>query len=204
MLIFAILVLVKKIIVIFIILTSIALLTGFFIFNSSQKKLSESEKEKALIKILGRKPNLSENEVSGEVEYKGKYASFKYPAKAKIYTYKDPNMTKNTSVLETFSFDIDKPRLVFNFSVMENAASLKDVNDISGVKLRQISGLGYAQSEQIVGGESGLIFVRSGNLSEKTGFFLAKDKIYSVAITGSSLKEVSLLFDLVINSFVFF
>ncbi|KKQ76297.1 MAG: hypothetical protein US98_C0042G0007, partial [Parcubacteria group bacterium GW2011_GWC1_38_6] len=39
---------------------------------------------------------------------------------------------------------------------------------------------------------------------EKTGFFLVKDKIYSVAITGSSLEEVSLLFDLVINSFVFF
>ena len=193
----------KKFIAIVFILIGI-LLAVFFIFNSSQRKLSESEKEKALTKILGRKPNLSENEVSGEVEYKGKYSSFKYPAKAKIYTYKDPGMAKNTSVLETFSFDIDKPRLVFNFSIMENAANLKDVNDISGVKLRQISGLGYVQSEEVIGGENGLIFVRSGNLSEKTGFFLVKDKIYSVAITGSSLEEVSLLFDLVINSFVFF
>ncbi len=193
----------KKFILILIVLIGV-LLTLFFIFNSSQRKLTDLEKEKALIKILGRKPNLSDNEPIGEVEYKGKNAAFKYPAKAKIYTYKDPGMAKNTSVLETFSFDIDKPRLVFNFSVMENAASLKDVNDISGVKLRQISGSGYIQSEEVIGGENGLIFVRSGNLSEKTGFFLVKDKIYSVAITGSSLEEVSLLFDLVINSFVFF
>lgn len=193
----------RKVILIVFILIGV-LLTLFFVFNFSQKKLTDSQKEKALIKILGRKPNLSDSQPQGEVEYKGKNAAFKYPAKAKIYTYRDPNMAKNTSVLETFSFDIDKPRLVFNFSVMENAASLKDVNDISGVKLRQISGSGYIQSEEVIGGENGLIFVRSGNLSEKTGFFLVKDKIYSVAISGSSLEEVSLLFDLVINSFVFF
>lgn len=195
----------KIVVIILIIFVLISLLVTInFVFNPSQKKLTDLEKEKALIKILGRKANLTDNEPKGQAEYKGKYVSFKYPAKAKIYTYKDPNMAKNTSVLETFSFDIDKPRLVFNFSVMENAASLKDVNDISGVKLRQISSLGYTQSEEVIGGENGLIFVRSGNLSEKTGFFLVKDKIYSVAITGSSLEEVSLLFDLVINSFVFF
>lgn len=193
----------RKFILIFTILIGV-LLTLFFIFESSQKKLSDSEKEKALTKILGRKPNLSDNEAAGEVEYKGKNAAFKYPAKAKIYTYKDPNMAKNTSVLETFSFDIEKPRLVFNFSVMENAASLKDVTDISGVNLRQNKSFGYTESEGKIGENKGLVFAKSGSQSEKSGFFIINNKIYEVSVTGSNFEDVSLLFDGIINSFVVF
>ncbi len=193
----------KKIVVFIFILLSL-LLTIFFIFNPSQKKLSDLEKEEALTKILGRKPNLSDNEPQGEVEYKGKFVSFKYPAKAKIYTYKDPNMVKNTSVLETFSFDIDKPRLIFNLSVVKNAASLKDVKDISGVKLRQIKSSGYVQSEGKLGENKGLVFVKPGSSSEKSGFFLINDRIYEIAVTGNNFEEISLLFDGIINSFVVF
>ncbi len=195
----------KVVIIILIILVVISfLLTINFVFNPSQKKLTDSEREKALVKILGRKPNLTDNEPKGNTEYKGKLVSFTYPAKAKIYTYKDPNLAKNTSVLETFSFDIDKPHLVFNLSVMENAASLKDVNDISGVKLRQINGSGYKESDGKLGKSKGLFFEKSGSQAEKSGFFLINDKIYEIAVTGNSLEDVSLLFDLVITSFVVF
>ena len=180
------------------------LVTINFVFNPSQKKLTDSEREKALLKILGRKPDLTDSQPTGEVEYKGKFVSFKYPAKAKIYTYKDPSMAKNTSVLETFSFDIDKPRLVFNFSVMENAASLKDVNDISGVKLRQINSFGYKQSDGKLEENKGLVFEKSGSQAEKSGFFLINDKIYEIAVTGNNLEDVSLLFDEVFTSFVVF
>ena len=195
----------KIILIILIMLVLISLLiTINFVFNPSQKKLTDSEREKALLKILGRKPNLTDSQPKGNTEYKGKLVSFTYPAKAKIYTYKDPNMAKNTSVLETFSFDIDKPHLVFNLSVMKNAASLKDVNDISGVKLRQMNGSGYKQSDEKLGKNKGLVFEKSGSQAEKSGFFLINDKIYEIAVTGNNLEDVSLLFDGIITSFVVF
>ena len=195
----------KIVLIILIILALISLLVTInFVFNPSQKKLTDSEREKALLKILGRKPNLTDSQPKGNTEYKGKLVSFTYPAKAKIYTYKDPNMAKNTSVLETFSFDIDRPHLVFNLSVMANAASLKDVNDISGVKLRQINGSGYKQSDGKLGENKGLVFEKSGSQAEKSGFFLINDKIYAIAVTGNNLKDVSLIFDGIITSFVVF
>ena len=195
----------KIVLIILIILALISLLVTInFVFNPSQKKLTDSEREKALLKILGRKPNLTDSQPKGNTEYKGKLVSFTYPAKAKIYIYKDPNMAKNTSVLETFSFDIDKPHLVFNLSVMKNAASLKDVNDISGVKLRQMNGSGYKQSDGKLGKNKGLVFEKSGSQAEKSGFFLINDKIYEIAVTGNNLEDVSLLFDGIITSFVVF
>ncbi len=194
----------KKFIVLgLIILVVIGIIFLFNILNSSSKSLSQAEKETAIAKILGRKPNLTDDAPKGDAQYKGKYTSFKYPAKAKIYTYRDPNTAKNTSIIESFSFDIDNPRLILNFSVMENASDLKDIKDISGVKFREDKSTGYQESEIIIKDQKGLIFSKNAGLAEKTGFFFVNNKIYSFAVTGSSYKEVYSLFDNIIRSLVF-
>lgn len=192
----------KKIVLTILILIGI-LFSFFYVFNFSQKKLTDQQKEQALTKILGRKPNLSDAR-TGNIEYKGENAAFKYPAKAKIYTYIDPSRAKNTSVLEIFSFDVDNPRLVFNFSVAKNEANLGSVEDISGVKLREIPGYGYSKLEAKIGEDKGLVFQKSGSKAEKSGFFIINNKIYEISVTGSAIEDVSQLFDEIINSFVVF
>lgn len=192
----------KKIVLVVVILIGV-LLSLFVIFNFSQKKLTDQQKEQALTRILGRKPNLSDAP-TGNIEYKGENAAFQYPAKAKIYTYKDPSRAKNSSVLETFSFDIDRPRLVFNFSVAKNEANLGSVEDISGVKLREISSYGYGKFEAKIGKDKGLVFQKSGSKAEKSGFFIINNKIYEISVTGSAIEDVSKLFDEIIDSFVVF
>lgn len=194
----------KKVIIALLLIAIFAgVFSAFYFLNKPSKEMSKLEKEKALTSILGRKPNLNPNIKTGDTLYKGKYTSFKYPAKAKIYTYKDPSTLENTSIIESFSFDIDNPRLILNFSVMENASDLKDIKDISGVKFREDKSTGYQESEIIIKDQKGLIFSKNAGLAEKTGFFFVNNKIYSFAVTGSSYEEVYRLFDNIIKSVVF-
>ncbi len=194
----------KKFIVLgLIILVVIGIIFLFNILNSSSKSLSQAEKETAIAKILGRKPNLTDDAPKGDTQYKGKYVSFMYPTKAKTYTYIDTNFAQNESLLETFSFDIYNPRLIFNFSIVENTANLRDVSEISGVKLRQDKTRGYKQVELTIDGHKGLVFEKDGNQPEKTGFFIVNNKVYSFSVTGNSFKDVVGLFDNLVKTTIF-
>ena len=170
-------------------------LVVFLVLNHSAKSLSEAEKEAALTNILGRQPILNNNEATGTVQYKGEYATFSYPAKAVIYTYKDPNIVKNNSELEMFSFDINNPRLIFNFSVSDNSGNIIDVKDSSGAIFREDKANGYSQSELSIGDAKGLVFAKQGTQAEKTGFWLTNNKLYTLSVTGSDFTEVVKLFD---------
>ena len=191
----------KILILIFFIVSAFAVFAVFIILNNSAKSLSTKEKESALTQILGRKPNLSE-EQTGDKEYVGKYVSFIYPAKAAVYEYRDPNIKNNISNLEIFSFDIDKPRIVFYLNVSEND-QLKSINEISAVIYRQSKSKDYTKSEIVADGQKGFAFEKEGNSPEKTGFFFFNNKIYSISITGSDFRQISLLFENVIRSIDF-
>jgi hypothetical protein len=183
----------------FIAAVSISLVT-FIVLNHATKPLTQAEKEAALTNILGRQPILSNNEATGNAQYNGQYATFSYPAKAVVYTYKDPNIVKNKSELEMFSFDINNPRLIFNFSVSSNSGSLADAKDSSGAIFREDKAHGYSQSELSIGGAKGLVFARQGAQAEKTGFWLVNDKLYTLSVTGSDFTEVAKLFDAITAS----
>jgi len=193
----------RIIIIALLILLAVVSLTVFLILNHSAKSLTQAEKEAALVNILGRKPILTNNEATGTVVYNGQYASFSYPAKAVIYTYKDPNIVKNKSELEMFSFDINNPRLILNFSVSSNSGSLVDAKDISGAIFRENQANGYSQSELLINGAKGLVFVRQAAQAEKTGFWLVNDKLYTLSVTGSDYQEVVNLFDVIAISLKF-
>ena len=189
--------------VIFIFLLVIVIIGGiasFLVLNHTSKPFTKAQEQAALVKMLGRKPNL-QDAPSGSVLYNGKYASFSYPAMAKIYN--DKNSASVKTNLETFSFDIENPRLICNFSVMENNAKLSDVTEISGVMLRQDKSRGYVQSSIDVEGNSGLAFALGGDSPEKTGFWLFNNRIYTLSVTGSDYTSVVNLFDNITKSMEF-
>jgi hypothetical protein len=172
----------------------------FIILNRSTKPLNEAEKEAALINILGRKPILNNNVATGNAQYEGKYAGFNYPAKAVIYTYKDPNIVKNNSELEMFSFDINNPHLIFNYSVSDNSGGMLSAKDSSGAIFRLDKSNGYSQSEVSIGQTQGFVFAKQGAQSEKTGFWLVNNRLYTLSVTGSDYQKVVNLFDSIIVS----
>ncbi len=183
----------------------LALLSAFLILNRTSKPLSKAEEQAALAQILGRKPNLDvKNPPTGNVLYQGKYTSFLYPAMAKIYTYKDPAELANKAEVESFSFDIAAPRLIFNYSVVQNPPNLLTLEDIPSVRLREDKTRGYEQSDILADGQKGLAFVRIDVQSaEKTGFFIVNGKTYTIAVTGNDSKEVANLFDNIISTLQF-
>jgi hypothetical protein len=193
----------RIILIIFLILFVAVCVVFFLILNHSAKSLTQAEKEAALTNILGRQPILTNNEATGNTEYNGQYASFNYPAKAVIYTYKDPNIVKNKSELEMFSFDINNPRLILNFSVSSNSGNLTDAKDSSGAIFRENKANGYSQAELSIGGAKGLVFAKQGGQAEKTGFWLFNNKLYTLSVTGSDYQEVVNLFDVITSSLTF-
>jgi len=190
----------------FIIILSLflALFSAFLVLNRTPKSMSEADKQAALAKMLGRKPNLAEaNAPTGNVEYKGKYGTFMYPAMAKIYTSRDPGISKNESVLEIFSFDITDPRLIFYFDVNQNPTNTTSFDDIPSVTLRKDPTRGYQQSKITADGQKGLVFTRTGDNAEKSGFFIVNGRLYSISITGSDSKEIINLFNNVVLTLQF-
>lgn len=171
---------------------------GFYILSQPPKEtLSKEFKEEAVTKLLGRKAQLDvENVAAGNKEYKGKYISFSYPAKALIYTYRN---SSTSATLEDFSFDIKSPKIVFSMRVTEIAGGLEDY---PAVRLREARNE-YKRARLTIDGVAGLAYFKTGQEAEKSGFFLKSGKIYTISITGISGVEVEKLFDDIISS-VFF
>lgn len=194
----------KVFIAIILIILAVFLIVVFNLLNRSSKILSNAEKEAAIAEILGRKPNLTDNTPTGNKVYKSKYISFIYPAKAKIYTYREPNIAKNSSVLDIFSFDISSPRLIFNYSLIQYT-NLSGVSDIPDVKLRQLENNLYIQDDAYADDIQGLVFEKTEGIGsfEKTALFLLNGKSYSFSIQGSDIKEVRSLYNQIISSVKF-
>ncbi len=170
----------------------------------SKEKLSKDFKEQAITKLLGRKAKLDvAPEKTGNVEYKGKYISFSYPAKAEIYTIKDPGFASSSALLENFSFDIRSPRLIFNMAILKNNGKAKSVDDNPGVKLRQNAPFTYKETLVTIDGVYGKVYARRDEEPEKTGFFLHNDMMYSLSVTGTVFEDVQSLFDSLVKSITF-
>jgi hypothetical protein len=176
----------------------------FYILSQPpQETLSNEFKEKAVTKILGRKAELNETpEKKGNVAYNGKYLQFDYPAKAIIYNLKDPGFASSSSLLEDFSFDIKEPRLVLNLAVLQ-AGRQTDIMDNPGVKLRQSQPGIYSGERRTVDGQSGQVYEGHGETPEKTAFFLAYGRIYTISVTGTSFEAVKELADGILSSMKF-
>lgn len=192
----------KKLILLSVLL--ILLLSGaaaFYILSAPPKEaLTDEFKEEAVTRLLGRKANINpENVPTGDTEYEGENIYFKYPAKALIYTYRDSSKSAN---LEDFSFDVKTPKLVFNMQVLDNNSNLTTILDFPSVRLREQRSYEYKITDIKAGKNAGKAYYKAGSEPEKSGFFLANGKIYSISITGTNDEEVSKLFDKIISTLV--
>ncbi len=190
----------------------LALIAVIFVFiaavvvflNRPVKNMSNSEKEAAIAKILGRKPNLTNNTITGDKEYKGKYVSFVYPASALIYTQKINGEPVKQTGLEYFSFDLDNPKIIFSMETVGVPDAVQSVEDYPGVKLREIENSLYIKNEVFVGGKKGFVFDKSSdNNFEKTAFFYFEGKVFSFTISGTDQKGIDNLYSKIISSLVF-
>ena len=190
----------KWIIVIIFLLLLVGAGVGFYLISQPPKEsLTKDFKEQAITKLLGRKAQLDVvEEKKGNTSYKGKYISFEYPAKAEIYTIKDPGFASSSALLEDFSFDIRSPRLIFNMAVLKSIAN--SVDDNPGVKFRQNANGTYIEQIVTIDGHQGKVYARSGEEPEETGFFLVDGRMYSLSITGTDFTEIKNLFDSLLKS----
>ena len=179
-------------------------IAAFFILNSKPDVLTDAEKEEKIAEMLGRKANLNPEIKKGNGKFNGEYVSFSYPASAEEYEYRDPGIANNENLLESFSFDLQNPRRILNYTVSKSSA--RELEDIPAIKLRLDVTRGYKEENEEVDGVEGLVFSkeRSGEyLAEKSLFLLTDGNIYTISITGSSLMDIEKLYNQIINTFVF-
>jgi hypothetical protein len=195
----------KKILVALLILLVILSLISVYIFlNYPSKNMSEAEKEAAIAKILGRKPNLTDNTPQGETEYKGKYIYFKYPSAAIIRKQLLNGEEVPYNGLELFIFKIESTKLTLYMEVIEAPTNVASLTDYPSVKLRQIQSNSYSEEDVFVGDVKGLAFAKQSTSSfDKTAFFFLNGRIYSFSFQSPDSKEVEKQFKSIISSVKF-
>lgn len=195
----------KPLILLFFLGFIIAGIAAFFMLNSKPDSLTDAQKEEAIGNILGRKPNLNPDIKTGDAIFEGKLIIFSYPARAKIYEYVPEGSRNNTTEIDRFSFDLEKPRLIFNYTASEKPA-LKALTDEPGVKLRQDASRGYVSEEVELDGQNGKSYKKEavgGNRAEQTAYILNDGVLHTISISGASLEDASELFEGIINSATF-
>ncbi len=172
----------------------------FYVYSQpSGKKLTQKQKDEAIERLYGRQANTKPDAVPvGNKAYTGKYISFQYPAKAVVYTYREKSTSGNTSSLEDFSFDIQKPKLVFNMTVVK-AQDITSALDIPSVRLREQRLPEYDKKIQKIGNAQCLIYSRK-NSAEITAFIVEQGRVYTISVTGSDKDEAESLFSNVLSS----
>lgn len=187
----------KKFVLIVLMIAIITVLVVVFLaLNRSSKEMSEAEKQAAVAKILGRKPNITDNTKTGDTEYKGKYVSFIYPAAGVIYTQKLNGVPIEKTSLEYFSFDLSNPKLVFSMEVVQVPGSVLSIEDYPSVKLREVENNLYTKTAVSVGSKDGIVFEKQDNNSfEKSAFFYLGDKVLSFTVSGNDQKGIDELYN---------
>ncbi|TXH00756.1 MAG: hypothetical protein E6P95_03090 [Candidatus Moraniibacteriota bacterium] len=191
----------KKKLILLGVLVVIVLTLGalFYLFSQpSGKRLSDEEKKKAIESIMGRKAVLTDTTPKGEKVFDGHDITFSYPAKAVVYTFREKNVKPEDNPNDDFSFDVKSPKLVFNLTSVPNTEM--SLSELPAVRLREQRGNEYEKSTPTMDSAKGVAYFKSGRDSEKSGFFIANTKVFTISVTGSDPSEVKSLFDSVVAS----
>lgn len=178
---------------------------AFMLLNRSADPLTQSEKQQALSKILGRPVVLKEKKVAtGDILYKGKYISFLYPSAAEITTPKVNGIPVLSSDLENIYFSVgDSSRINATITISRASSAETSIVDDPAVRLRQLQKDLYKQTEVTVDGQRGLEFEKNDQVIEKIAFFFINNKIYTFAVDGSDRKSMTDLYNKIILSLKF-
>ena len=196
----------KKIIIfLLVVFATIFLAIAFFIINQPSKQLTDAEKEKALVDLLGRKVNTGDKDVpKGDTEYRGKLYSFSYPKSATVAQRLFNGTPVPETGLESFIIQMNSPKMSLFTQAIEVPITVQNLEDYPGVRLRETQSNLYEKSKVTAGEVRGLVFVKD-DLSgyEKTAFFYLKSVVYSFSFQGSDSKAVNELFLKVMGSLKF-
>ena len=193
----------KKKLISFLVIGVLLLIAGilFYVYSQpSNKIMSDEEKQEKVTQLLGRKANLTNETPQGDTDFNGKYITFKYPARALEYNYRENSTSSNSASIEDFSFDITAPKLVFNLQVLTNTAKISSISSYPAVRLRETRLYEYKKANIDLDKITGLTYTKSENGPEKSGFWLSEGKIYSISITGSDINAMEDLFNSVVKS----
>lgn len=194
----------KIIIALFLIVIFVGILSALYLLNKPPKQISQVEKEAAIAKILGRKPNLTDNTKTGDTQFKGQYISFIYPAAATPQKQLLNGEEIPYTGLELFIFTLENPRITVHAEVTNAPQSVTNLTDYPGVRLRQIQSNLYTESNLEIQNSKGLVFSMQNQAGfEKTAFFFLNNKIYTLSVQSPDSKAVEDLFDKIIASFKF-
>jgi hypothetical protein len=189
----------RIILLILLALIFVSFVSSFLILNRSTTSLTDTQKQQALTKILGRPVLLKDKAtVAGKVLYKGKYYSFLYPEAATKY-----NSSQANTSLESFKFDLSSPR-IYAVTEVVAAGNNQKLDDNSGIRLREVQNAIYQQATVSADGKSGLSFEKNdADGVEKTAFFLVNGKYYSFSLVGNDKSSIEDLFVKIIASLKF-
>lgn len=199
----------KKILILIIsIIAVFILIFAYIMLNKSSQGLSQAEKESALSKLLGRKLNSGDKSVGNVyIQYNGKYVSFVYPKDANPFDEqnKPGGAYFAKSSLETFVFSLSNPFIWASVQVLPNTSGTNNLEDYSGIRVRQLDLSTYKQSSIEINGYKGLLFDKAEITSgtEKTAFFLVNNRIYTVYVSSTNKNNLKTIFDRILSSLKF-
>lgn len=191
----------KIVVFILILLITLATVLLYIFLNYSPKELSSKEKEEAIAKILGRKPNLTETSPKGDRIYNGKYITFLYPAAANEIKQLLNGKEVPYTGLEQFIFKLESPKLTVYLEVINSPVNVSTLTDYPSVKLRQLQSNLYKEEEAFIENTQGVAFEKRDTINfEKTGYFSFNGKIYSFSVQGPDSKAVREMFSKLIST----
>ncbi len=153
-----------------------------FLTKTSQKSVfSVEEKNAAMAKILNRDPVLNDKKIAAWQEYQGKYIHFSYPDDALLHI----NQTKQANVLESLSFSLPVDHINLTIQVVNTSLA-----DYPGLTLRRNDKENYKESQGKIDKIDSLVFTKQGDGVEKTVFFEANNKLFTIAVSGYNMDDV--------------
>jgi hypothetical protein len=181
----------------------VLILAGLFAYYSvpRQEQLSQAQKEQKLTDLLGRKVDLSDKKPQADKKFEGKFVSFMYPADAVIYAHREAGSTGTLGSLESFSYDLKSPKVVFNYQVF---SSIKSLDDLPSFRLRALAERAYVSENIAVKEFSGTLFKKDeGQISERSLFVYKSDKAYIFVLTGSDPETLDGVMDFLTGTLEF-
>lgn len=165
--------------------------------NQEAMPLTQEQKKQALEQMLGRSMREEKIIPQGEQSYKGEFFSLSYPAYARLYNRKNPNITNNANLLEYLRLDSEEPK--FKFVVMVERKDGAVLEELSGVRVRRQNRV-YQEMPITVDGKQGVLFVKTSEGVERSSFFFINGKSYSFSITGVDTKELEKVYGEIMES----
>lgn len=144
----------------------------------------------------GRAPRNPTAVPEGDIEYRGQYMTFVYPARAEKY----PLKKADKAVLERIDLEIKNPRLTM--VAVAIATKEKTLDEVSGVRMRRAQTDVYREDQVMVGVEKNPVFTRLDG-KEKTVFVIYHDRLYTLSLTGDDAGELARLWAKVLPTWHF-